>query len=126
VSLPSPNLARGGSDRARSSGGGSENVDARDGSPRPASDVADREILEAAETIGPTLDGKTQRQKNPHERQSLAWLAWIIARLGGWNCYYKKPGPKTMRAGWDRLAAMAAGYHLARTRAHLPLEAGLE
>ena len=26
--------------------------------------------------------------------RSLAWLAWIIARLGGWNCYYKPPGPK--------------------------------
>jgi hypothetical protein len=30
---------------------------------------------------------------------SLAWLAWIATRLGGWNCYYKPPGPKTMRAG---------------------------
>jgi hypothetical protein len=37
----------------------------------------------------------------------LAWLAWIMARFGGWNCYYKPPGRKTMRAGWDRFAAMA-------------------
>ena len=67
----------------------------------------------AAEVIGPTLEGKTERQKNPHPPRSLAWLAWIVARLGGWNCYYKPPGPKTMRAGWTRLAAMADGYAIA-------------
>jgi hypothetical protein len=89
-------------------------VDARDGSARPASDVADTDTLDAAEAIGPTLEGKTARQKNPHPPRSLAWLAWIMARLGGWNCYYKPPGPKTMRAGWDRFAAMAEGFLLAR------------
>jgi len=88
-------------------------VDARDGSRRPASDVADKALIAAAEVIGPTLEGKTQRQKNPYPLRSLAWLAWIAARLGGWNCYYKPPGPKTMRAGWTRLAAMAEGYALA-------------
>jgi len=88
-------------------------VDARDGSPRPASDVADQDLITAAEAIGPTLEGKTARQKNPHPLHSLAWLSWITARLGGWNCYYKPPGPKTMRAGWNELAAMAAGYAVA-------------
>jgi len=88
-------------------------VDARDGSSRPASDVADQGLIAAAKAIGPTLEGKTARQKNPHEPGSLAWLSWIIARLGGWNCYYKPPGPKTMRAGWNELAAMAVGYAVA-------------
>jgi Transposase DDE domain len=88
-------------------------VDARDGSQRPASDVADDDLLLAAEVIGPTLEGKTLRQQNPHPKRSLAWLSWIAARLGGWNCYYKPPGPKTMRAGWTKLTAMAHGYLLA-------------
>lgn len=88
-------------------------VDARDGSSRPGTDVADPDLLDAAAAIGPTLEGRTQRQQNPHRPRSLAWLSWIVARLGGWNCYYKPPGPKTMRAGWDKLAAMAAGFHLA-------------
>jgi len=88
-------------------------VDARDGSPRPATDVIDPTLLPAAEAIGPTLEGKTERQKNPHPLHSLAWLSWIIARLGGWNCYYKPPGPKTMRAGWARFATMAAGFTIA-------------
>jgi hypothetical protein len=91
-------------------------VDARDGSVRPASDVADPEIIAAAKAIGPTLERKTARQKNPHHPGSLAWLSWIVARLGGWNCYYKPPGPKTMRRGWSRLEAMAPGYAIARAQ----------
>jgi hypothetical protein len=88
-------------------------VDARDGSPRPATDVIDPTLLPAAEAIGPTLEGKTERQKNPHPQHSLAWLSWIIARLGGWNCYYRPPGPKTMRAGWAQFATMALGFTIA-------------
>jgi len=88
-------------------------VNARDGSPRPATDVIDAALLPAADAIGPRLEGKTARQHNPHPRHSLAWLAWIIARLGGWNCYYKPPGPKTMHAGWAQFAAMAAGFFVA-------------
>lgn len=89
-------------------------VDARDGGPRPASDVADAAQIDAAAAIGPTLEGRTPRQQNPHPTASLAWLAWIVARLGGWNCYYKKPGPKTIHKGWDRFTAMADGYLLRR------------
>ncbi len=88
-------------------------VDARDGGPRPATDVIDAALLPAADAIAPTLEGKTARQQNPHPRHSLAWLAWIIARLGGWNCYYKPPGPKTMRAGWAQFATMATGFLIA-------------
>ena len=93
-------------------------VDARNGSPRPATDVIDAASLSAAEAIGATLEGKTERQKNPHPPHSLAWLAWIIARLGGWNCYYKPPGPKTMRAGWGQFESMAAGFTVATTFEH--------
>jgi hypothetical protein len=88
-------------------------VDARDGSPRPASDVVDDAFTPALEGISKKLEGKTIRQKNPHPIGSLAFVAWIAARLGGWNCYYKPPGPKTMRDGWDQLAARLEGYALA-------------
>jgi len=89
-------------------------VDARDGSTRPATDVIDAALLDPAAAIGRSKEGRTPRQQNPHPHGSLAWLAWIIARLGGWNCYYKPPGPKTMRSGWDQFAAMAAGFALAQ------------
>ncbi len=80
-------------------------VDARDGSPRPATDVVDQTFAVPLQLLSKKLEGKTARQKNPHPPGSLAFVAWITARLGGWNCYYKPPGPKTMRQGWNQLAA---------------------
>jgi hypothetical protein len=88
-------------------------VDARDGSERPISDVIDANLIAPLCAISRSLEGKTTRQKNPHPPTSLAFVAWIAARLGGWNCYYKPPGPKTMRDGWTRLCAMLHGYTLA-------------
>jgi hypothetical protein len=88
-------------------------VDARDGSPRPISDVIDPAFAPALERLSKNREGKTLRQKNPHPPDSLAFVAWIAARLGGWNCYYKPPGPKTMRDGWNHLAAILEGYLLA-------------
>jgi Transposase DDE domain len=74
-------------------------VDARDGSSRPASDVADEDLITAAEAIGPTLEGKTTRQKNPHPPRSLAWLSWIAARLGGWNSTHRSRTRKSESLG---------------------------
>jgi len=85
-------------------------VDARDGSQRPATDLLEADLLPLAEAIGRRLEGRTARQQNPHDRHSLAWLSWIVARCGGWHCYYKPPGPKTMRDGWDKFAAKLQGY----------------
>lgn len=85
-------------------------VDARDGTDRPASDIADPALLDAFAQIARPLAGATVRQQNPHPPGNLAWLSWIVARLGGWNCYYKPPGPKTMARGWQRLSAMTAGF----------------
>ena len=45
-------------------------VDARNGSARPATDVIDAALLSVAEAIGPTLEGNTERQKNPHPPHS--------------------------------------------------------
>ena len=50
-------------------------VDARDGGLKPATDVIDPDLPPVAEAIGPTLEGKTERQKNRHPLHSLAWLA---------------------------------------------------
>jgi hypothetical protein len=88
-------------------------VDARDGCDRPATDAIAPELIEPAAAIGKTLEGKTKRQQNPHAKATMGWLSWIAARLGGWNCYYKKPGPKTMAVGWRQLAAMIAGFVIA-------------
>ncbi len=88
-------------------------VDARDGGARPMDDVIDPAFEPALAAISNKLEGKTARQKNPHARGSLAFVAWVCARLGGWNCYYAPPGPKTMNTGWNALAQQLMGYAIA-------------
>ena len=88
---------------------------ARDGTvDRPATDVVAADQLPMLEALQTTLEGKTAKQKNPHAKHSIAWLAWIIARLGGWTGYASErpPGPITMRRGWHRFQQMAQGWNL--------------
>jgi len=85
-------------------------VDARAGSDRPASDVLDPALVDAVAAVGQRFEGATKPQQNPFAKGSLAWLAWIVARMGGWKGYYRSPGPKTMAKGWDRLAEQLTGY----------------
>jgi Transposase DDE domain len=69
----------------------------------------DQPVLEAVST---KLEGKTARQKNPYPKASLAFAAWVIARLGGWDGYYGKPGPKTMRLGLEAFQRIKYGTTL--------------
>ncbi|MDE2914172.1 MAG: hypothetical protein OXL68_14750 [Paracoccaceae bacterium] len=63
-------------------------VQDRDGEgQRPLQDVfdaVDRPVLEA---VSCSLEGKTEKQKNPHPKGSLSFAAWVCARLGGWTGY---------------------------------------
>ena len=88
-------------------------VKARDGTTDQnlleAFEPSDEPILEA---ISNRLEGTTARQKNPHRKGSLAFAAWVIARLGGWDGYYGKPGPKTMRLGLEDFQRIKYGTTL--------------
>jgi hypothetical protein len=93
-------------------------VHARDGGPgplRPASDAFEPGDIPLLEACCAQLEGKTQRQKNPHPRGSLAYAAWVCARLGGWTGYYGKPGPIVMREGWLEFQARKRGADLLTT-----------
>lgn len=90
-------------------------VEGRDAGPeRRAAELIDPHELEFARALNPTLEGKTEKQKNPHQEASLAWLAWVVARLGGWSGYqrYGPPGPKTIAYGWDHFKTMSQGWNL--------------
>jgi hypothetical protein len=88
-------------------------VKGRDGaSRRDMSDAFDPDDQRILEAISARLEGKTARQKNPHARGSLAFAAWVIARLGGWTGYYGKPGPKVMRRGLDDFQRIKFGATL--------------
>ncbi len=67
---------------------------------RPVTDAFEPEDQPLLEAFCAKLQGKTQRQKNPHPKGSLAYAAWVCARLGGWTGYYGKPGPIVMLEGW--------------------------
>lgn len=90
---------------------------AREGqAPRPASDAFSAEEIDLLHDLQPTLEGKTEKQKNPHTPNTLAWAAWIIARLGGWKGYAseRKPGPITFLHGLREFSSIQVGWRLAR------------
>lgn len=57
-------------------------------------------------------DTPTQRQTNPHPPDSLAYAAWIIARLGGWTGYYGKPGALVLSRGLQRYQHIKYGTQI--------------
>jgi hypothetical protein len=90
----------------------------RDGSTgQPLTDaIANSSEVPALQAINATLEGRTEKLKNPFGPASLAWYAWIAARLGGWSGYtskgYRPPGPKTMARGLKKLDLMVQGWRL--------------
>lgn len=79
---------------------------------RPLGDAFDPGDQPALERVCDSLEGKTERQKNPHPRGSLAYAAWVFARLGGWTGYYGKPGPIVMLRGLNQFHAIKHGWNL--------------
>lgn len=85
----------------------------RDGAAgRPLEDAIDTHEQEALEAVSAQLEGKTARQKNPHPTGSLAYAAWVFARLGGWTGYYGKPGPVVILQGLVQFHAIKHGWNL--------------
>lgn len=90
-------------------------VHARDGkSAQSAELVFSPDEIETLTALVPKLEGKTPAQKNPHPPRSLAWAAWVIGKLGGWDGYAKSkpPGPITFQHGLRRFNAIAEGWKL--------------
>lgn len=55
----------------------------------------------------------TERQKNPHPPDTLAFATWVIARLGAWTGYYSKPGSATLARGLQKYHAIKYGAQMA-------------
>jgi Transposase DDE domain len=62
------------------------------------------------------FEGKTEKQKNAFPPGTLAWAAWVIARMGGWKGYDSeaKPGNKTISIGLTRFEDAFIGWNLAQ------------
>ena len=89
-------------------------VQARDGqSAEPASIAFNEDEVQVLAALGVKYQGRTRLQSNPHSPHSLAWAAWIIARLGGWDGYPRtKPGPITIRHGLQYFLGIAQAWSL--------------
>lgn len=72
-------------------------ANAHDGSSRSVSDEIATDLIEPVAATGKTLEGKTDRQENPYDKGQLAWLSWIVAHLGVWNCDHKSPDRRQWR-----------------------------
>jgi len=90
-------------------------VQARDGkTEEPASNAFSPSDIAVLDGLAIKYKGRTALQTNPHPKHSLAWAAWLIARLGGWNGYPKSkpPGPITLRHGLEYFRTFAEGWSL--------------
>ena len=90
-------------------------LQARDGrGHQPVRLVFDTNGIATLAALNQNLQAQTKRLKNPHPADSLAWAAWIIGRLGGWDGYpsSKPPGPITMKHGLEYFHAVAVGWSL--------------
>lgn len=90
-------------------------LQARDGySQEPASLAFAEHEIALLDKLNTRTEGATALQKNPHPKASLAWAAWIIAKLGGWDGYpsSKPPGPITFKHGLDRFHTMVQAWSI--------------
>jgi hypothetical protein len=64
--------------------------------------------------LNPTVEGRTEKLKNPYPSNTLAFAAWIIARLGGWSGYQSQrpPGPIDFLIGLQRFEERHQGFRL--------------
>jgi hypothetical protein len=88
-------------------------VQVRDGRSNLHASVAfEPSQIDALAALQARYKARTPRQNNPHPNASLAWAAWIIARLGGWDGYpsSRPPGPITFKHGLDYFHAFALGW----------------
>lgn len=92
-------------------------VESRDGkNNRYATDLFTKKEINLLALICKKVEGKTEKQKNPFAKNSMAWSTWIIARLGGWNGYSSEspPGPIVMLRGLQKFELQFEGWLLAQ------------
>ena len=91
-------------------------VQARDGETnQKIESVFTKDEIDCLKKLNTKLEGKTEKQKNPHPPEKLAFASWVIARLGGWKGYKGKarpPGPITFKNGLVRFYNIMEGYYL--------------
>ncbi len=87
-----------------------------DGS-QPIETAFSAQEIEALSVLSPTLEGNTEKLKNPYNPSELKFAIWVIARLAGWSGYQKQtpPGPITLHRGLIKFKQIFEGYKIAKS-----------
>lgn len=82
----------------------------------PVSLCFEKAEVECMEMQCKTLEGKTEKQKNPYKKSSLRYATWVMARLGGWKGYAseRKPGITTLWIGLEKFYDTFNGYMIGK------------
>lgn len=91
-------------------------IRAREGkTEQPISTSFDQTEQKFIRLINKTLEGNTEKLKNPYSPESLAFAAWTIARLSGWSGYksQRPPGPIDFLTGLQKFYDRLQGFLLA-------------
>ena len=86
---------------------------AREGESEVKTDeVFSKEEILFLEVLNQKLQGQTEKLRNPHLKENLAWASWIIARLGGWKGYQSQrpPGTITFKRGLESYYQRHEGF----------------
>jgi hypothetical protein len=90
---------------------------ARDGGTKqPIASVFTQEEQVCMQLMNQQLEGNTEKLKNPYSKDSLAFAAWIIARLSGWSGYtsQRPAGPIDFLIGLQRFNERFEGFKMAK------------
>jgi hypothetical protein len=93
-------------------------IKARDGETgQKIESVFDDEEQEFMELLNNKLEGQTEKLKNPFAKNTLAYAAWIVARLAGWSGYasQRPAGPIDFLMGLQKFSERFEGYKLAKS-----------
>ena len=93
-------------------------VEGRESSQLSASMAFSDTQLQCLSDIEPTLQGNTEKQKNPHPRLSLPWATWIIcsSRWLVWLSLSTSSWYSTIVNGLQRFEAISLGWILPHYR----------
>lgn len=79
--------------------------------------VFNKDEIECLKYLNKKYDGNTEKQKNPHNEETLCYASWVIARVGGWKEFYdskRPPGSKTFIYGLEKFDAIMVGFMIDR------------
>lgn len=92
-------------------------IKAREGQTgQPMSATFDKTEQEFMVLLNRQLEGNTEKLKNPHSQNTLAFACWVIARLAGWSGYQSQrpAGPTDFLIGLQRFDERIQGFILGK------------